>query len=241
MSVQKTVIAIVSALVLMPVYAEQDDSVAVPDGELSRAVPPSAMEQRVREYREAFDRRMQQPALENTEIDQRRQTDLEQYLKRTEAWSNQQEEQRELARKWREARDKYNEVRMETWLKKQEETQQRAVRRHEALRNRAEEQHNYLVKHHEEMLEKALQEKMDFANRHEEMRKTAEERRRKVTAFRSTMQGMTAKERREYMEQHRDELFGSGSRQRSLARPVPQPFGGMRSRPPQVPAQGALN
>lgn len=192
----------------------------------SEAVPAAdaatPTQQRIRAWRESYQRRQPPGMWPMSEAAEQRQKEMQaQYEARQQAIRKQREQRAALREKWREARQKYREAQMETWLEMAEEREAKDARRYEEMRNRAEEQHNFLVENHEKMLEQVLQRQIEVANRNEERRRQAEDRRRKLTALRIQMKDMTGDERWNFLQQHRDEL--SGEPLAAVARPVVPP------------------
>jgi colicin import membrane protein len=236
----KLVSAALMLLVITPLYAEDvlppDETATEVQQESQQGAQPEApaspIEQRIRAYRESFDRRQADLPSPDPVVSKRQQEIQAQMEARRQAYIKQREERRALAEKWREARNKYREAQMETWLKQAEDRQQREISRHEALRNQAEERHNYLVQNYEKMVEDSLQRQIEAANRHEEMRKQAEERRKKLTTLRANIKDMTREERRAEIARYREELFGEQAGPRYFA---PPPRAPLQARPPYPP------
>ncbi|MDH3979206.1 MAG: hypothetical protein OEU91_01690 [Gammaproteobacteria bacterium] len=213
-------------ITISPLYAEDAAPADAVAADARPEAPASPIEQRIRAYRETFDRRQENlPA--NDKVLSRYQQEIQAQMEaHRQAYIKQREERRALAAKWREARKKYREAQMETWLKQAEDRQAHDISRHEALRNQAEERHNYLVKNHETLLENTLQQQIDFANRHEEMREQAEERRKQLAIFRANIKDMTPEERWVELEKYRTELFGETANPRRVVPPPRPPYAG---------------
>ncbi len=216
--------ALMLLLMISPLYAEDAAPVDEVAADAQPAAPESPTEQRVRAYRESFDRRQASLPADDKALSKRQQEIQAQIEARWQAYVKQRDEHRALAAKWREARKKYQEAQMETWLKQAEDQQARDISRHEVLRNQAEERHNYLVQNHEELLENKLQQQIDFANRHEEMRKQAEERRKQLATLRANMKDMTPEERWAAIEKYRTELSGEAAGPRHVVAPPRTPW-----------------
>ena len=224
--------ALVSILVALPVYAEEPAPAATTDVTGKQMAEPNPLEERIRAYRESFERRAAAQSGQQSEEMRKHHEAME--AKRAQYMEAVRKQREERAAQWREAMRNYRDVQLNVWLRRQEDRQTRAAARHEALRNKAEEEHNYLVQHHEEMLDQMLRERVDFANRQEKIRKQADNRRKKLAVIRATVKDMTPEERWAYMEEHRADLFteSAGMHGRSAppmhphrapARPVPPP------------------
>lgn len=219
---------LIMLFMVSPLRAEDVTPVDEPTAGEQPEAPVSPIEQRIRAYRESFDRRQANLPAQDEVLTRRQQEVQAQMEARRQAYIKQREERRALAAKWREARKKYHEARMETWLKQAEDRQLRDVSRHEAMRNKAENQHNYLVQNQEKLMEDALQQYIDAANRHEELRKQADERRKQLMTLRENIKDMTPDERQAAIEKYRTELYGEAAAPRRAAR--------LRAQPPRPPS-----
>lgn len=252
MSFRLIILALASSLLMFsPAHAE-DEQVGTTAAEVT---PSSAMEERIRAYRESYDRTHAQAEKRREEAVARHQSMREQHesqapvqparvlSEREKAMMRFRQEQRAiyekqlqereaLASKWREARQKFHEARMDTYLKQREERLVSMEKQQEAMRNRAEDQHNYLVENQDKIMQGMLEKKVEIANRHEELRKQADERRKKMAAMRVAMEDMTPQERSLYMQEHQAELFGSQGNRRPSMRPDMR---GVQGRPPSPP------
>ncbi len=194
--------ALATLIFISPLYAEEVVPAEAGQAEAAPEVQPGAMEQRIRSYRESYDRgRTDQPAYESG-MSQQQQQVFKQMEAQRQAYLKQVEERRALNEKWREARRKYQEARLETWLKESEDRLQQDVSRHESLRNQAEDRHNYLVENQERLIQESLKQQVEAANRHEELRKQAEERRRELVTLREKIRNMTPEELRAEISSH---------------------------------------
>lgn len=252
MSFRLIILALASSVLMFsPAHAE-DELVGTTAADV---MPSSAMEERIRAYRESYDRTHAQAEKRREEAVARHQSMREQHesqapvqqarvlSEREKAMMRFRQEQRAiyekqlqereaLASKWREARQKFQEARMDTYLKQREEQLASMEKQQEAMRNRAEDQHNYLVENQDEIMQGILEKKVEIANRHEELRKQADERRKKMAAMRVAMEDMTPQERSVYMQEHQAELFGPQGNRRPNMRPNMR---GGQGRPPSPP------
>jgi hypothetical protein len=220
-----------SMLMFSPVHGAEGQTAAA-----SSEVPsPSAIEERIRAYRESFDKqRLQaeerheeavtrhqsmrsqqtpppppQVAARQKQLSKRQQA-MKKFHEEQQAYYKKQQEEREaLATRWREARQKIQEARMETYLREREERLARIEKQQELMRNRAEDQHNYLVENQDKIMQRMLEQKVEVANRHEELRKQADERRKNMAAMRAAMADMTPQEKMAYMQEHQEDVFGA--------------------------------
>jgi hypothetical protein len=225
-------VALMTLIMISPLHAEDATPTDAVAADARPEAPVSPIEQRIRAYRESFDRRQENLPANDKVLSKYQQEIQAQMEARQQAYIKQREERRALAAKWREARKKYREAQMETWLKQAEDRQARDISYHEALRSQAEERHNYLVQNHEELLENTLQQQIDFANRQEEMRKQAEERRKQLATFRANMKDMTPEERWAELEKYRTELFGETANPQRVVPPSHMPWQVQPPRPP---------
>jgi len=212
-------------LILSAVHGEED----LTSTASTEASASGVLEERIRAYRESFDRQrgltherhkeaevryesMQPPPPPQLVVQEKqlsaRQQAMKQFHEAQQADLKKQQQEREaLATKWREARQKYQEARMETYLRAREKKLANFEKRQEQMRNQAEDQYNYLVENQDKIMRHMLEQKVEIANRHEELRKQADKRRKKIVAARAVMADMTLQEKMIYMQAHRQELF----------------------------------
>ena len=209
MSLKLSVFAFAASLLLSPVHAEEGEAGAV------QAVAPSPVEERIRAYRQRFDRREVQDEQRLAEFERRREESSKRHV----------------------AMQKYYSEKMQARLTMIEERQQQIAARHEAGRNRAQDRYNYLSSNSEDLMNKALDAQLEIAERHEEIRTQAEERHKKIAAHRDAMMSMTMEERRAYMDEHANEIFGSRGETRRPAAPQRPPWAMRR---PSRPAYGPV-
>jgi hypothetical protein len=258
MSFRLTVFVVVSSmLMLSPIQGEENQNRTAS----TEASASGVLEERIRAYRESFDRQRALTHERHEEAEVRhesmrpppppqvvaqekqlsaRQQAMKKFHEEQQADLRKQQQEREaLAAKWREARQKYQEVRVETYLRAREKKLANFEKRQEQMRNQAEDQYNYLVENQDEIMRHMLDQKIEIANRHEELRKQAGERRKKIVAARALMADMTPREKMVYMQAHRQALFSAHERvprhmPRGAARP-PMPPWAQQGPPPVVP------
>ncbi len=251
-----------SLLMFSSVHGDEGQAAAASSEETS----PSAMEERIRAYRESFDKQhaqaeerheeavAQHESLRPTPPPQvaarqqqlsERQLAMKKFHEEQQAYYKKQQEEREaLATKWHEARQKLQEARMETFLREREKKLAQVEKQQELMRNRAEDEHNYLVENQDKIMQRMLEQRVEVANRHEELRKQADERRKKMAAMRTAMADMTPQEKMAYMQAHQEEVFGAPAGgqpnlRRGGGRPPMPPWARQAPRPvaPSAPPQ----
>lgn len=259
MSYRLIVFAFTSSLLMFsPVHADEEQAGASASG----VTPANTMEERIRAYRESYDRRRLQAderhedaqarhesmrqqhetqvAAPDEELSERQKAMRKFHEEQRAIYIKRQEDRAAIAAQRLEARLKYQEARMETFLKEREEKLVDMEKQQEAMRNRAEDQHNYLVENQDKIMQGLLEQKVEIANRHEELRKQADERRKKMAAVRTAMAGMTPQEKWTYMQEHQEDVFGAaGGMQpgipRAAARPPLPPWMQQAPRPLEPP------